>query len=374
MALGVDIRQGEERTAVYAAFFALLGMTAAHTLIETARDALFLAKIPASRLVWVYAMFAAIAVVIARLRERRATASSGGVAPGLIIGAVVTLAFWGALHLSAAWLLYVLYLWPGIFGAWIIGALWTTVGSAFTVTQAKRLFGFIGAGAVLGALAGAGLSRLPAGMFAPQHLRRRGVFVSHHRARTSALARSRYAGVRYPGAPASPEGACATFRQGPRGDFYGCIHDAGLGAHGLVHNRVHGDRLLVQECRCRAHPVSAARQLLRGCGAGAERAGLGRADLRRAFAGAALGSKPGARRDAAIAGASAVGVAILPALATVLLVRGIDGTTRYSLHKTTTEILFVPLPAGRAKSLIDLLGVRGGLSGSEREAAVCPRG
>ena len=45
---------------------------------------------------------------------------------------------------------------------------------------------------------------------------------------------------------------------------------------------------------------------------------------------------------------------LVSVLAAALVVRGVDGTMRHSLHKTTSEILFVPLPAGRAKSLVDL--------------------
>ena len=36
---------------------------------------------------------------------------------------------------------------------------WTLVGNLFTVSQAKRLYGFIGAGSVLGAIAGSGDTR-----------------------------------------------------------------------------------------------------------------------------------------------------------------------------------------------------------------------
>ena len=36
---------------------------------------------------------------------------------------------------------------------------WTLLGRVHTMTQAKRLYGFIGAGAVLGAVVGAGLGR-----------------------------------------------------------------------------------------------------------------------------------------------------------------------------------------------------------------------
>ena len=50
-------------------------------------------------------------------------------------------------------------------------------------------------------------------------------------------------------------------------------------------------------------------------------------------------------------------------LVTAILLKGVDGTLRHSLHRTTTELLFVPLPDAlrrRAKPFIDLVGQRGG--------------
>ena len=49
----LDIRPTERR-GVLAAFLTMAAAMAAHQLLETARDALFLASLPASRLPWVY--------------------------------------------------------------------------------------------------------------------------------------------------------------------------------------------------------------------------------------------------------------------------------------------------------------------------------
>src|SRR5256712_10490270 len=56
-----DIRP-EERPGVTAAFLTLFGILAGHTLLETARDALFLARLPPSQLPWVYLAMAVVAV------------------------------------------------------------------------------------------------------------------------------------------------------------------------------------------------------------------------------------------------------------------------------------------------------------------------
>ena len=60
-----DVRP-EERRGVVGAFLALFGILAGHTLLETARDALFLARLPPSKLPWVYL---AIAGLLSYLRR-----------------------------------------------------------------------------------------------------------------------------------------------------------------------------------------------------------------------------------------------------------------------------------------------------------------
>ena len=46
------IRKGERRQ-VWASFLTLFALIASHSVLETARDALFLAKVPVTRLPWV---------------------------------------------------------------------------------------------------------------------------------------------------------------------------------------------------------------------------------------------------------------------------------------------------------------------------------
>ena len=58
-----DVRPGERRGTV-AAFLTIFGILAGHTLLETARDALFLARLPPSELPGVYLAMAVIAILI----------------------------------------------------------------------------------------------------------------------------------------------------------------------------------------------------------------------------------------------------------------------------------------------------------------------
>ena len=175
----LDIRPGERRN-TFAAFATLLAITTGHTLLETARDAFFLAKMPASRLPWMYLVIVAIALVLSQIKAARAD-SKLGVAGSLVVAAGITTGFWTLLVGGAPThtVLYALYVWTGLFGSWAMVQVWTLLGRAHTMTQAKRLYGFIGAGAVLGGVVGAVLARLSISMMSPRSavLLAAGIFV-----------------------------------------------------------------------------------------------------------------------------------------------------------------------------------------------------
>src|SRR4051812_27841565 len=65
----MDLREGEAGPALQA-FLALFGIIAGHTILETARDALFLSKLPPSRLTLVYVILAVVALLASRWNTR----------------------------------------------------------------------------------------------------------------------------------------------------------------------------------------------------------------------------------------------------------------------------------------------------------------
>ena len=89
-----DVRP-EERRGASGAFLVLFGILAGHTVLETARDALFLSRLPASRLPWVYLAMAAAAVVVWKFQGRalRRLPGARGLAVLLAFVAVVTFGF-----------------------------------------------------------------------------------------------------------------------------------------------------------------------------------------------------------------------------------------------------------------------------------------
>ena len=151
----------EERRGTVAAFLTIFGTLAAHTLLETARDALFLARLPASRLAIVYLLIALVAVGLAQAPwgRRRAT---GAFALSRLLGAgsVVTFVFWALGRWQSPLELYALYVWTGLLGSLAVLQFWMVLGDLYTLTQAKRLYSLVWTGSLLGATVGAAAARV----------------------------------------------------------------------------------------------------------------------------------------------------------------------------------------------------------------------
>ena len=139
----------------------LFAIMVAHTVLETARDALFLARLGPDRLAAVYLAMAALALAaFAALRRwggvrdpRRmlivfvAIAAAGTGALALVIGGSPSMAF-------------VLYVWTGLIVTLIVPSFWTLLDRSFRIGDAKRRFAAIGAGGVVGAVLGSALAGL----------------------------------------------------------------------------------------------------------------------------------------------------------------------------------------------------------------------
>ena len=155
----IDLREGEARPAVEA-FVTLFGVIAAHTILETARDALFLSKLPPQRLALVYALVAAVTLVVSWLNAR--FTRRFGKRNALIFTLLAASYGTALLHLQAmtAAVLFGLYAWSALVGTLLGVQFWMFAGQLFTVAQGKRLFGPIASGGVLGAVTGAGFAAL----------------------------------------------------------------------------------------------------------------------------------------------------------------------------------------------------------------------
>ena len=353
----------DERRGAAAAFVTNFGILAAHTLLETARDALFLSRLPARQLPFVYLIIAAVAVGISQVRiDSRRFAGRGWGLPVLLLGcASVTFVFW----LVGSWRspvgLYALYVWTGLVGSLAVLQFWLVLGDLYTVSQAKRVYSLVGTGSLLGAAGGAGLARVPDRDRPGLHPGARGGDHDGGHRRGPRLAPA--LAQRGDGQPARG----STEPDPPGGDPApeGPPLRAGAGRlRARLHRGPDPGRLRLQERggrgtsrRRSSDPSSPTLYLILNALALVAQLLLTDWLFRVLGLHRALWALP------TLLFLGAAGVALGGGLVAALLLKGADGTLRNSLHRTGSELLYVPLPdalRSRAKPFIDLVGQRGG--------------
>lgn len=354
----LGVRPEDGRT-VWMAFATLMVIIAAHAVLETARDALFLAALPAERLPWAYLGIATLAFVTVRLGGPLARVGSPRhvLAGMLVVGAAGTASFWRLLGTRTPTELMALYVWTGLLASVVVTQFWVELGHRMDVGQARRAYAVVAAGGMLGATVGSLIAS--------------GVLTWHDPRKLLPVAAAMFAlaaclplatadaSARTP-APRPDTGEPPPTFQAIWADPYlkrllplaalapivamaidfvfkslvtQAVPRDGLGPFFARYNAVVNGLAL-------AFQLLIAPRLLQGFGV-----------VR------SLGLLPGAL------GAVAAGVAITGGLPAALLLRGTDGVMRHSLHRAATEILFVPLAAATRtalRGLTESLGQRGG--------------
>jgi ATP:ADP antiporter, AAA family len=362
MLRGLTAIRPEERRGAAAAFVTNFGILAAHTLLETARDALFLSRLPARQLPFVYLIIAVVAVGISQVRiDSRRFAGRGWGLPVLLLGcASITFLFWVVGSWRSPVGLYALYVWTGLVGSLAVLQFWLVLGDLYTVSQAKRVYSVVGTGSLLGAAGGAGLARLLTGTGQASGLVLAAALTMAVTALGPALLlRSRTAGI----GGSSRASASPTLQEAVR-LLKGHAYVRALAVFVLVSTvaLTLGDYVF-KSVVARSIPP--------------EQLGSFFATLYLVLNGLALIAQLlltdwlfrvlGLHRALwalpTLLFLGAAGVALGGGLVAALLLKGADGTLRNSLHRTGSELLFVPLPdalRSRAKPFIDLVGQRGG--------------
>ncbi|MFK7985219.1 MAG: hypothetical protein AB8I08_04235 [Sandaracinaceae bacterium] len=350
----------ENRRRALMAATALFAVLAAHTVLEVARDALFLARLPPEQLPFAYIAIAGAAWVAAqvdrrllkRFDERRVSMLT------LFVSAAGTGVFYLLFDGDAWWVPHAFYVWIGLVATFAITQFWRLLANVFTVGEAKRLYAPIAAGGSLGAVAGASMARglhglmedralllvglsvlvvagLLIGLTLPQEAameapRRRGVATDVESAEDPV-------GVRYVRlllvlvALTSVVAILVDYlfktavaEALPAGDLAGFF-----ATYSVVVNVI---SLLVQ--------IAIAPRLL-----------------------ALLGAQRALVVLPLLLALGAVGTLVAGGLWSASLLRGTDGALRHSLHRSAVELLYLPLTRAmrdKYKALIDALGQRGG--------------
>ena len=341
-----------------ARFTALLGLTvAAHAILETARDSLFLARLPPSRLPWMYLAVTVCVLLVSRVQQRATGRASRRTFPLLLTAsALVTTGFW-LLRSAGPWVVAGLYLWSALFSSLLLIQFWVRAEEAIGWAGAKRAFAIIAAGGPLGALFGAVLARTFLIEQGPQHL----LLVSAGLT-TAAAAMAMTLPGRRAAAPASAP-TSVPFRNLPgtlaRDPYLRLLLVAGILA-AVAATLV--DFLFKQALVARVPAERIPSMIANGYLAQSAVALLVQLlAVRWLFASA------GVARSLVLLPAglfvSALGLAVGGGVAFAFLGRVLDGGLRPSLQRTGTEVLYLPLPEHRRrifKPAVDVLSQRAG--------------
>jgi len=344
------------------AMLTLALLMAAHTLMETGRDALFLTHIPVEHLPWVYIVVAFSAVALSRVVGKSRAGSSARDRLLLLqaLAATSVLGFWTALGETGPWLYYALYVWSGVISGIVVVTFWMLLGDVFTITQGKRVFASIAIGGSVGALAGSGLANVLAPTLGADSLLLASaaffgasllgpIWLGHGEGRSRSRASSM---------PLQPL-AAVSFREGMNrtlGSPYACRIAilVALASATLTFSDYLFKSVLTEEVPVDQLSTWLARIYF----------GLNLASI----AMLAVGVTPLVRRMGvdrslavlpALIGIATLGVFAGIAFVGVIVLKASDGMLRYSLHKTASELLFLPMESSlraAVKGVIDLVG------------------
>jgi ATP:ADP antiporter, AAA family len=343
------------RTFAGRAFVTLFLILAAHSMTETARDALFLSRLPATELPWMYLLVGVASVLAAQANAGLGPGQSA--LPALLLAAVaISGAFWVAGNSGSPLFLYVLYLWPAVFSSVVVVEFWRIVSDAYTITEAKGIFARLGAGGTAGALVGSGMA-----VVLSARLRTADLFL----AAGVVLATAVFFCPRSPAMTIEPAPERPSQSRLAALSFVGsnrylrgvavCLFLATITA--TLADFVFKSVVTRDLSPERLGRVFAGVSFAVNAGALLLQMTLVRPLLRRLGVTRALTVLPSALSLAAaglIAGAGVVGALIL---------RVTDGTLRFSVHRAVSDLLYVPLTPGvraRTKALIDVVSQRGG--------------
>ncbi len=159
--LGIDMRQGEGWPAIllFLTFFLFITFQYA---TKSVRQSSYIEGLGAANLPWVYLAVAVCSYPLLRLYGRFADRIKRHhlMAATCTIIALSMVVFWWLFQFTWTWIPFALYVWISIAYVMNVSQFWSFSNHVFDPRQAKRLFGFIGAGGLLGGIAGGQVARL----------------------------------------------------------------------------------------------------------------------------------------------------------------------------------------------------------------------
>ncbi len=332
----------------------LFAILLAHAILETARDALFLTRLGPQHLASVYLAMAGCAVAAVLGMRGLGVRDPRAVLIRFLVGATVGTAVLAVAVPRSASAVFVFYIWTGFIITLVVPSFWTAIDRISRIAEAKRAFGLIGAGGVLGAMTGSAIAGALGRVVAARHLVTVGAVAF-------ALATAAAAGMVPPisleGAAVRPPRTETLSRKARRYVALllavGLVSTTALTLGDLIFKRVIAERLAADNLATvfgaiytGLNAVALVIQLI-----------VTPRLLARWGVGAMLTVLP------LIIIATAFGFALTGAMVAVIAMKLGDGGLRHSLHRVSSEILYLPVPGAvrdGGKLLADALGQRGG--------------
>ncbi len=359
-----DLSISAARRNAWAAAATLFVIMAGHTVLETARDSLFLASLPIQQLPFTYLAIAVAALFAAELNGRMRHFLDSRKALSLVLLVAAAGSFWFLrLFKSQAMVApHALYVWVAVMATLATGLFWLLLSELFTVADAKRHYAAISAGGLLGAMVGGVIAHFSAEHFDDTTLLLvgGGLFcLAALLAQVTCVPLSPHAMPEAPPAPTSKEVRGPALR-----DIRSERYLRRLMLLTLVSTLV----ATLVDYNFKSAVASSVDASELGRFFGTFNATLSGVALLVQFAIAPrLLSNLGVGRSLlvmpSVLAIASVGAWVIPGLVSALVVRGSDGSLRHSLQRTAAEVLYLPLPAqarARWKMIVDALGQRGG--------------
>ena len=154
----VDVRREEASTLLLMFLYSFLVMTS-YSIVKPLTRAQFINDLGADNLPWVLLGAGVLIGVIMQVYARLVShVPAKSVIPVTLLGMTTLLAgFWMLFQTGLVWASIAFYFVGQIMGLLLISHFWTLANDIYDPRQAKRLFGFIGGGASLGGMAGSAL-------------------------------------------------------------------------------------------------------------------------------------------------------------------------------------------------------------------------
>jgi ATP:ADP antiporter, AAA family len=157
----VDVRQEEAPSALLMFVYSFLAMTA-YNIIQPLTRSKVIQSLGAVNVPWVILgsglIISVLMVGYTRLVSSLPRRWALPVTQGLMAAAMV--GFWLLFGTGAGWVSVAFYVWGALLGLLLISQFWTLANGIYDPRQAKRLFGFVGGGVTLGGATGAGVTAL----------------------------------------------------------------------------------------------------------------------------------------------------------------------------------------------------------------------